>query len=153
MSGIAELDITLICKAGCISTNPSRQDAIEEIDASRDCIQDILRPADAHQIPRPVVGQEVSRHIEGLAELVACLADAHTPDRVTIEFELAKLASALRAKVGVRPALDDPEKRLVAAAMGCLASPRPQDRPLDGGGDLGLGGRQGGAMVQAHGHI
>ena len=91
VSGIAELDITNIRKTCCVAPIPSRQDAVEEIDAGRDSIQDILRPADSHQVPGPVGGQEVGRHIERLAKLVAALANAHSPDCVTVEVEIAKL--------------------------------------------------------------
>ena len=68
MDGIAKLDVSLICKTSCVAAIARRHDAVEEIDPGGHGVQDILRPADAHQVARPVGGQKVGRDRQGLPD-------------------------------------------------------------------------------------
>ena len=129
--GIAKFDISFIRKTSCVAAIAGRHHAVEEIDPGGDGVEDVLRAADAHQVARPVLGQKVGRDGEGLADLVAPLADADAADGVAVEIEGQQGLGALGAEVGVRPPLNDPEERLIGAACAppCSAPAQAIVRP------------------------
>ena len=53
-------------QAGGVPAVAGRQHAVEQVDPGGDRVEDVLRPADAHQVARPVGRQQVGRHRQGL---------------------------------------------------------------------------------------
>src|SRR5690606_4214895 len=91
-------------------------DAVEEIDALEDEVDEIARSADPHEIARPVVGEKRRRDIDDAPHEVRSLAHRDAADRVAGEIEARDLARRALAKLVVRAALNDSEERLVALA-------------------------------------
>ena len=96
-------------KACCVAAVSGRHDAVEEVDPGGDGVEDVLRPADAHQVARPVRRQEVGRHLERLADLLAALADADAADRVAVEVDAR--SGPRRTRRGGRRALPPARSR------------------------------------------
>jgi hypothetical protein len=94
MSGVAQLDVSGSCETGRVSAISGGHDAVEQVDAGSDRVEQVLWPANAHQVSRTVRRQEMSGHGEGLANFVATFADAHTAHGVAIEIQGQDLLGA-----------------------------------------------------------
>ncbi len=131
MSGVAKLYGSCFRETGCVPAVSRRQHAVEKIDACGDGVEDVLRPADTHQVAWPVVAAGGGRHLECVPDLVAVFADADPADGVSVEIERQQFVGAFGAKISVRPSLDDAEERLIVAAVRRLAPPGPVDGAAD----------------------
>ena len=126
MGSVAQSYVSFFGKTSCVSSVPGRHHAVEEVDAGRDGVEDVLRAADAHQVARSVGRQEVRRHLERLADRLGPFADADAADRVAVEILGDEGFRAFCAEVRMRAPLNDPEKGLIGAPVGRLAARRPR---------------------------
>src|SRR5690606_16766026 len=107
-----------------------RHDAIEHVDAARDRLDQVLGPADAHQVAWALARQLRHGVLEHGVALGLRLAHGQATDRVAVEADLLQPLGRTRAQVAVHPALDDAEQRRVVALVGALRAFRPAQRQL-----------------------
>ena len=108
---------------------PGSDNAIEQVDSLQRQVNQVLRHADSHQVPRPPGRQQRSRHLDNPPHVLRRLTDTHAPDGVAWEIELEQLASGLLPEIIEATALDDTKERLFRIApMGLPAEPGPSAR-------------------------
>ena len=88
------------------------QDAIEQVDAARHALDQVVGHAAAHEIPRPVVGQLRGGVRHDLVGDLRRLADAQAADGVGLESQRDRGLDALGSQSRVHAALDDAELHL-----------------------------------------
>ena len=96
--------------------------AIEHVDAPLDHVEDPRRIADAHEVARPVRGEQRRCPLDGVEPRLALLADEQTAERVPVEPELRDLLDGTSPELDVDASLGDAEEELaVGAGRGDLA--------------------------------
>jgi hypothetical protein len=96
-----------------VASEPSRQDAIEHVDAEGDSLDDAHWVPDPHQIPGSVSRQHISDCSQGRKHLGPGLTYRETTDAVAIEADLKGAFSALGAHRYINTPLDNAELRLL----------------------------------------
>ena len=124
-----------------------RHHAIEHVDPARHRFDQVLRPADAHQVARPIFGQLRRGVVEHGVALGLGLAHREAADGIAVEADLAQAFGRTAAQVVVHAALDDAEQRRVVALVGDLRTRRPAQRQLHRPLDHALVDR-----LSVHGH-
>src|SRR5262249_48641536 len=94
--------------------------AVEEVDSARYSPDDVERPADAHQVARPIGRQRRSEPLEKGEHFIGRFADGEAADGVSREIERAERIEALPPKIEVEPALHNSKERLIGALVGAL---------------------------------
>ena len=154
MGGVAELDRALVGQAGRVPAVAGRQDAVEQVDPGRDRVEDVLRPADPHQVARPVGGQAVRRDLEGRRGPARGSSPTLTPaDGVAVEVERDQGLGALGAEVGVAPPWTIPKRAWSGRVWASLQRPAQRIVRPTASAIASFDGGQGGAVVEAHRHV
>ena len=95
--------------------------------AARDRLQNVSRRADAHEIARPILGQDRLDLLDHRQHHRLRFADRQAADRVAVKADLDQPASAGAAQLGHIAALDDAEQHVCPAARSrrraCCAPP------------------------------
>ena len=108
-----------------------RQHAVEHIDAGADAGEEVLRPADAHQIARFLDRQQRRRRAEGGDHLRRRLADAEAAQGVAGKVQRGQLAAQRAAQLQIGAALHDGEQRLIRSPLSRSAALGPANRSVD----------------------
>jgi len=87
----------------------SRQDAIEDVHAAQNAVDQIFGRADAHQITRLVFRKQGLHHIEHGIHFVFGLAHGESADSNAGRIERGNKFSGSRSQVGLNAALNDAE--------------------------------------------
>src|SRR5882757_3216228 len=134
-----------------------RHHAIEHINAAQYGCNDVLGPAHAHQIARPVDGHVWNEGFEDAQPLLLGLAHSEPPYRQTREVESHQGLERCKPQGAMHAALDDPEQpaRWLAASRGfsivmSVAPGGPAHGALHRFAGLALGGGVRRAVVQRH---
>src|SRR3954469_13707955 len=129
---VAEAEGAGIGEGHRVAAVASGQDAIEQVDAAADGVEQILRRADTHEVPRLFGGHRRTNDVENSVHFFGRFAAAQSADGVAGEIELGQLPSAPDAELGIEAALNYCESGLVAARRGCLAPRGPADGAITG---------------------
>ena len=132
---------------------PRRPDAVEDVDAALDHVEDARGIADAHEVARLVHRQQRRSPGRGLEHLSPLLPDGEAPERVAVEVELRELGDRPAAQLVVGVALRDPEHELAGRALGCTLPCRPQRRPAHGFLELAARDARRRNVVETHGDV
>ena len=112
-----------------------------------------LRVADAHEVARPVLGQQRRAPRRSPRTCAPLLSDREPAERVAVEAELRDFGDRAPPQLGVGAALRDAESSWPSRARrGALAS-RPQRRAAHGLRELRAGDVDRRADVEAHGDV
>ena len=103
-------------------------DAVEQVDAARDCGDQVLGKTQAHQVARRGRGERGQGGREQGIALARRLADAEPADRERAEAERGRARGALGAQHRRAAALHDPEQELIRAPV--RARPRSAQRSV-----------------------
>src|SRR5580765_5952770 len=106
---------------------PRRKHAVEEIDAARHRLHEVLWRSRAHQVARAVLRQAGGRISHDLVHDVCRFADAQSTDGIGLEANPDRAARAFLAQFRGRAALYDAELRLARVGDGD-AVPRKRGR-------------------------
>src|SRR5207244_9331489 len=87
------------------------QHAVEQVDAGEHAAEEVLRRADAHEVPRLVRRQELRRVRYAVPRLARVLADREAAQGVAGEIESSDLGRVALAQVALQASLDDAEQR------------------------------------------
>src|SRR5436309_2198909 len=141
--GVLDVDANVAREQLAVSRVARRQDAIEEIDAVGDRVDEVRRRAGAHQVSRPIIRQAPRRPGPTPVHHVHRLADDQATHCIRLEADLDRPARAFLAQRRVHAALHDAELRLsgiahrhaghqpIAKREKTIArSTRPPERPL-----------------------
>ena len=101
--GALDADLALPGKQRAVATVAGRDHTVEHIEASAHGVNNILRPADAHQIARLILGQQLRREGADRIELLFALAHAEAADGKAVEIQRRKLIDAKRRKSSNMP--------------------------------------------------
>ena len=93
----------------------------------RMALKQILRRADAHQVPRLVGGHRGADYVENCVHLAGRFADAEPADGVAGKIEIGQLAGTPDAQFRVEAALHDGKLGLIAARRCGFAASRPSE--------------------------
>ena len=125
-------------------------DAVEHVHPAAHGLDDVLRLADAHQVARPVGGQQGGGGLEDVVAFLHRFAHRQPADGIAVETDLEQALGRFAAQAGIHAALDDAEQGRRVVAMGRLRAPRPAQRQRHRFARLGLGSRIGRALVEDH---
>ena len=131
----------------------SRQHTVEQIDPAADRREQILRPADAHQIARPIGRQRRGGLVEHAIHFVRRFADAQAAHRIAGEIHRPQTLGAFQSQSRIEPALHDRKLSLIRAAMGRLRTGGPADRALHRIAHRFMIARQRHDVIQHHRHV
>ena len=141
---------------------PGRHDAVEEVDAARNALDDVARRADAHQIARLVLRRVRQDDIKNMVHDLGAFADGQTADRIARQIKFGDRLHVLDAQVIVGAALIDTEQQLMridgirqaveTVELG-LAASEPARRAVDGVLDVLARRRVFDALIKRHGDI
>src|SRR6516165_4505717 len=106
--------------------------AVEQVDATSNRLENILRPADAHQVARFAFWQRRRGLMEDRIHLIRRLADTQATDSVALKLELAKRLGAFNSQSRIQSALNDSELSLIYPPMSIFGASRPADTSLGG---------------------
>ena len=109
---------------------PGRHHAVEHVHAAGDAVDQVLRPAHAHEVARAVRGQLRAGVLEHGVALGLGLAHGQSADGVAVEADVDQAGRRARAQILVHPALHDPEQGRVVALVRFLRALRPAQRQL-----------------------
>ncbi len=124
--------------------------AVEHVDSARHRLHQVLGPADAHQVARPVHRQLRSRVLEHCIALVFRLTHGQPADGVPVKIDVDQRRGRAAAQVVVDAALDDAEQCRVVALVGFAAALRPAQAQLHRRPGDRFGGRVRSALVEDH---
>ena len=141
---------------------PGRHDAVEEVDAASNTLDDVARCADAHQIARLVLRRVRQDDIKNMVHDLGAFADGQTADRVARQIKFGDRLHVLDAQVIIGAALIDAEQQLMridgirqavkTVELG-LAALEPARRAVDGVLDVLARRRVFDALIKRHGDI
>ena len=98
---------------GAIPAHARGRDAVEQVDAAPDSLDEVLGKADPHQVARPIARERLAHHVEDLVHRGFFLADGKAADSETLPVvHVCKRASGFASQVRVDSALDYREERL-----------------------------------------
>ena len=142
--GIKEVQLAVLCIDMSVTAVSGRINAVKEIHATVDGLQNIQRCADAHQIDRLLLRKIRNDLIQNMIHLLMCLTDCKSADCVAIQIHLPDLLCVLNTDIRINRTLIDSEQqlmrvhRILKAVQPChlrLAARQPAcralDRPLD----------------------
>src|SRR5205823_156359 len=115
-AGVPEVDPPRAREGAPRPGGSRRKDAVEHVDPRVDHLEDPFRIADAHEVARPRIRQELRRPGGRLEGGSAVLSDREPADRVAVEAERGDLLGGAAAQLGIDPALRDPEAKLAVGA-------------------------------------
>src|ERR1700682_5357227 len=130
---VGDVDATSPHQRGPGPRQARRPDAVEEVHANRNCIEQLGLAANPHQVARLVGGELTRDHPDEVPAQLARLAQAQAADGMAREPQPLDDPRALAPKLRVEAALDDAEKLAPAAAPGGNASLGPSVGALRGG--------------------
>src|SRR5688500_12355929 len=111
--GAPDVELPIAGERGTLAAVARRGDAVEEIDAPRDALDEVLWEADAHEVAGFVLRQLVVNDLEHLVHLRLGLADGQSTDRVAGEISHASNGSRrIAAQVRMDAALQDRKEGL-----------------------------------------
>ena len=116
MLGVADGELALRGEDGAVARVAGRHHAVEEVESHRDEADQLLGRPDAHQVARPVLGQQRDGVARDAASQAALLADREPADGIAVEAERHEVVDAALALAGVHAALHDGEHQLVVPA-------------------------------------
>ena len=152
MAGVLEIDRAAAGEGLAGAAGAGGQDAVEHVDAAGDGTDQVGGLADAHEVARAIVGQQRAGRVERGEHELLRLAHGQAADRVAVEADLDQALGRARSLGRVGAALDDAEQAVARSRdEGRLGARGPAQGQLHGAGDLGLGRRQGDALVEHHG--
>ena len=137
-------------------------DAVEEVHAARDALDDVPRRADAHEIARLVLRHILLDGLNRVVHLLMRLADGEAADGVARTVQLGYALHVLDAKVGENRALVYAEEHLAGiygVRLGVILRKRPDaalqpaGRALAAGLDIVVGRGNLDALVEGHGYV
>ena len=128
-----------------------RHHAVEHVHAARHALDQVLRPAHAHQVTRAVARQLRIQVVEHGIALVLRLAHGQAADGVAVEADRLQGVGRAAAQVGVHAPDDAEQGRVVAQlVMRVAAALGPAQAQLHGTAGNVFGGRIRGALVEDH---
>src|SRR5580704_8039349 len=108
--GVADVQLARAGNGAPVAPAARRIHAVEHVDARVDGHQQIGNRADAHEVARPVLGQQTGGETRHPVAVLSRLADGKAADRATVEVEGRERGGARRPQRLVEPALDDAEQ-------------------------------------------
>src|SRR2546428_9028163 len=128
---IAKVDPSAVRQDRSVSSNPGGQDAVEQVDAAGNCLDQVAGRTHTHQVARAIARQD--RRLQGEQPIGdrLRLPQAQPADAEAVERLSDENLGALPAKVIIEPALDDPETQLASSGLCPEASRRPSVRPVN----------------------
>ena len=140
--GILDRDGPAPGKELAVARIPGRQDAVEQIDAPGDALDEVVGHPGPHQIAWRPGRKPVCRVSRDVVHDLGRLPHRQPADGVGLEADRKRAGHAFIAQVLVRAALDDPELRLAGSGTGHVrhasrrqrlepvaAAPGPPQRP------------------------
>ena len=137
-SCVHQVETSLGRKRGVMPRQAGRQDAIEDVDAAQDAVDQVFGRTDSHQVARLVLGQQRRDHIQHGVHLVFGFAHRQAPDGNPGRIERSDKLSGFSPQVRVDAALHNPEQSLVAALLRLDATLRPAVSQLHGNFAVGV---------------
>lgn len=147
--GVHQVETSLHREGGVMTRQPRRQDAVEDVHAAGDAVDQVFGRPDAHQVARLVFGKQRGHDVEHCVHLGFGLADGESANGDSGRPEGGDELGRLRSKVRADAALDDSEEGLVGAAFGFEGTFGPAMSPLHGDAAVGVVVRVG-TFVEGH---
>src|SRR5437764_12940047 len=121
--GALDVDAPVDCECGTVASHARRCDAVEQVHATANALDEVLGESNAHQITRPLAGQGVVQKLEN-----AVHGGLRLPNRQTTDPEAAPISAVSdcprcrEPQLLMNAALDNREERLRMTAL-ALAEP------------------------------
>ena len=124
--GVAQVEPAARGERRAGARGASRQHAVEHVDPARDHLEDALRIAEPHEVPRPVGGKQRRRPGDRVEHLGSALADREPAERVAVERQPDDLLDRASAQLAVDATLRDPEAQLPVRPRRARPGARPR---------------------------
>ena len=154
MAGVADIDRAETGKRLGGAAGTGRHHAVEHVDPAQNGTDDIVRPADAHQVAGLVVGQHSRRIIQHFKHFFLPFADRQSADGITVKADFFQPFRRPGAQIPIiSPLLDAENAVSLAVNPGVFASFGPAHGHFDRFFHRFVSGRQLDAFVQTHGDV
>ena len=131
-SRIHQVEASFGRESGVMARETGWQDAVKDVDAAQNAVDQILGRANTHQVARLVLGQVRLHHVEHGVHFLLGLPDREAADGDTGRIERSDEFSGSNSKVRLNAALYNPKEGLVAASLVFEANLRPAVSPFHG---------------------